>query len=172
MLLDRGFQIEVLTKSRLIVRDFDLFRGRGVRIGISLSTLDDHLRQLWEPGAASVSQRLEVLESARHEGLETSIMFGPLLPFLSDSQTVLDALLRQAADSGVDAIWVDALNPRPRVWPAVAELLRTHFPELLPRYRAILFDARARAEYLAAIHDRIDHAARRAALADRVSACM
>ncbi len=112
LLLERGFQISLLTKSCLIMRDFDLFRGRGVRVGVSLSTLNEHLRQLWEPGAASVPHRLEVLDLARREGLETSIMFGPLLPFLSDSQVAIDGLLQQAAESGVDAIWVDAMNAR------------------------------------------------------------
>ena len=72
-------------------------------------------------------------------------MFGPLLPFLSDSQAAIDALLDRAADLGIDRIWVDALNPRPRVWPAVAELLRAKFPELLQPYRKILFDPPSRA---------------------------
>ncbi len=172
LLLERGFQVNVLTKSGLVLRDLDLFRGRPVRIGITLTTLDEHLRELWEPGAASVDQRCRVIESARRAGLKTSVMFGPLLPGFSDSQEALDALLRRAADLGVDAIWVDALNRRPRVWPAVAELLRAEFPEFLPRYRRILFDETSRIEYLAELRVRVDRAARRASVSDRVAACM
>jgi hypothetical protein len=58
------------------------------------------------------------------------------------------------------------------VWPAVAELLRAEFPDLLPHYRKVLFDKKFRAEYLAALRARIDRAAKRAALSDRVAACM
>ena len=172
LLLERGFRLSVLTKSELVLRDFDLFRKGSVRVGITLTTLDERLRELWEPGAAGVDQRCHVIEEARRAGLETSVMFGPLLPFLSDSQAHVNALLRRAADLGIDAIWVNALNPRPRVWQAVADLLRAEFPEMLPRYQRILFDAPARREYLGELRARIDLAARRASLTDRVEACM
>ncbi|MFZ1933392.1 MAG: radical SAM protein [Thermoguttaceae bacterium] len=172
LLLERGFQLHVLTKSELILRDFDVFQSGAVRVGITLTTLDERLRELWEPGAAGVEQRCRVIEEARRAGLETSVMFGPLLPFLSDSEAEIDALLRRAGDLGVGTIWVDALNPRPRVWHAVADLLRAEFPELLPRYQKILFDRSSRAEYLGELRARIDRAAQRASLSDRVGACM
>jgi DNA repair photolyase len=172
LLLERGFQLSVLTKSTLVVRDFDLFQGQPVRLGVTLTTLDEHLRELWEPGAASVAQRIGLIQSARRAGLKTAVMFGPLLPFLSDSQESIDALLGQAAALKVDVIWIDALNPRPRVWPAVADLLRAEFPELLPRYRQILFSQKSRNAYLAEVRDRIAIAADRLSLADRVAACM
>jgi DNA repair photolyase len=172
LLLERGFQLNVLTKSTLVLRDLDLFRGGRSRVGITLTTLDERLRRLWEPVAAEIDQRCQVIEAARGAGIETSVMFGPLLPFLSDSQAAIDALLKRAADLGVDAIWVDALNPRPRVWHAVADLLRVEFPDLLDRYRTILFDETSRREYLDELHTRIDRAARRHSLTDRVMACV
>jgi DNA repair photolyase len=172
LLLERGFRVHVLTKSALVLRDFDLFREGQTRIGVTLTSLDEHLRELWEPGASSVEDRCRVIEAARQAGLETSVMFGPLLPFLSDSQGDIDALLRRAADLQVDVIWVDALNPRPRVWQAVADLLRVEFPDLLPRYQKILFDRASRREYLDELRTRIDRAAERASMSDRVAACM
>ena len=111
-----------------MLRDLDLFAGRPVQLGVTLTTLDERLAELWEPGAASVDARLKVLEAARHAGLETSVMLGPLLPFLSDSQAAIEGLLDRVADLGVARIWVDGLNPRPRVWPAVAELLLPEVP--------------------------------------------
>jgi DNA repair photolyase len=99
-------------------------------------------------------------------------MFGPLLPFLSDSPAAIDALLERAVDLGIDRIWVDALNPRPRVWPAVAELLRAKFPELLQPYRKILFDLPSRERYLKELRSRIEVAARRRSLAGRVATCI
>jgi DNA repair photolyase len=172
LLLERGFELHVLTKSVLVLRDLDLFAGRPVELGVTLTTLDERLRELWEPGAASVEARLGVIEAARRAGLKTSVMFGPLLPFLSDSQAAIDALLERAADLGIDRIWVDGLNPRPRVWPAVAELLRARFPELLQPYRKILFDRPSRAKYLRELRGRITDGARRKSLLDRVAACM
>jgi DNA repair photolyase len=156
----------------LVLRDLDVFAGHAVQVGITLTTLDERLRQLWEPATASIEERLRVIEAARRAGLPTSVMFGPLLPFLSDSPAALDALLERAADLGIDRIWVDALNPRPRVWPAVAELLRLEFPELFEPYRKILFDQPSRERYLRELRGRIEAAARRRSLAERVAACM
>ena len=80
--------------------------------------------------------------------------------------------LKQAADLGIDRIWVDALNPRPRVWPAIADLLRAKFPELLQPYRKILFNQAARTQYLKELRGRVELAASRASVAERVAACM
>lgn len=172
LLLERDFRLHVLTKSDLVLRDFDLFAGRPVQVGVTLTTLDERLRQLWEPEAASVERRMGVIRAAREAGLASHIMFGPLLPLLSDSQAAIEALLAQAADLGVQRIWVDALNPRPKVWPAVAELLRAQFPELLQPYRKLLFDPSERERYLQELRNRIETAARHAGIAERVSACM
>jgi len=171
LLLERGFQVNVLTKSALVLRDLDVFAGRSARIGVTVTTLDERLQRLWEPQASSVAERFRVLHEARRAGLKTSIMFGPLLPFLSDSQEAIDGLLARAADLEIDVIWVDALNPRPRVWPAVAELLRTRFPELRERYRQVLFDHQARAEYLEQLRSRVARAAERFSLGDRLAGC-
>jgi DNA repair photolyase len=172
LLLERGFELHVLSKSALVLRDLDVFAGRPVQLGVTLTTLDERLQELWEPGAASIAERLQVIEAVRRAGLQTGVMFGPLLPFLSDSQAAIDALLGRAAALGVERIWFDGLNPRPRVWPAVAELLRTQFPELLASYRKMLFDPPSRALYLKELRDRIEEAARRTSLTDRVTACM
>jgi len=171
VLLDRGFQVNVLTKSALVLRDLELFRGRTARIGVTITTLDERLRRLWEPHAASVERRFAVLQEAHDAGLATSIMFGPLLPFLSDDEGAIEAMLGRAREVGVDVIWVDALNPRPRVWPSVAALLRRRFPELRERYARILHDKVVREAYLRELRARVTRAARRLSLTDRVAGC-
>jgi DNA repair photolyase len=171
LLLAYGFELHVLTKSDLALRDLELFAGQKVRIGITVTTLDEALLAHWEPQAARVEGRFGVLKEARRLGLETSIMFGPLLPWLSDSQDTLDAMFQRAADLHVDVIWVDALNPRPRVWPAVSQLLRSRFPDLVRRYQQMLFDSAVRAKYLTELGQRVQHAAERASLQDRIARC-
>jgi DNA repair photolyase len=171
LLLERGFGLSILTKSALVLRDLDIFSGCDVRIGVTVTTLDENLCKLWEPNASSVAERFRVLAEARRVGLKTSIMFGPLLPFLSDTQKTIEGLFQQAKESGVDSIWVDVLNPRPRVWPAVAELLRKGFPELREPYRKMLFDRQERSLYIAEIRGRVARAAERIGIVDRVSGC-
>jgi DNA repair photolyase len=171
LLLERGFQVNVLTKSALVLRDLDLFAGASARIGVTVTTLDERMRQFWEPEASPVEERFRVIGEARRAGLKTSIMFGPLLPFVSDSEASIEAMFRRAADLGIDVIWVDALNPRPRVWPAVARLLQQRFPDLRERYRRMLFEEKTRSAYLAELRSRVASAAKRLALTDRVENC-
>ncbi len=122
--------------------------------------------------AASVKERLQVIEAARKAGLRTTIMFAPLLPFLSDGRSSLKAMFQRAADLKVDSILVDALNPRPRVWPSVAGLLRDHFPELRQRYSKILFDPKYPCGVpSASFASDVAIAAERLSLTDRVTEC-
>ena len=169
LLLDYGFQVNVLTKSALVLRDLDLLSRRNARIGVTVTTLDERLRELWEPGCSTAAERFRVIEEARRAGLKTSITFAPLLPFLSDDQESLDGLFERAADLEIQEIWVDALNPRPKVWQSVDALLRAHFPDLRERYRQILFDSRFRDKYLEELRNRVSSSAARFSLNDRVS---
>ena len=171
LLAKHGFQPNALTKSALVLRDLDVFRPGQGRIGVTITTLDERLARLWEPRAGSVGERLRVLRTAREAGLETAVMFGPLLPWLSDGQESLDSLFEQAAELDVKVIWVDALNPRPRVWPAVAELLRAEYPELREPYSRMLHHEETRAAYMAALRERVRRAARRARIEDRIAGC-
>ncbi len=169
MLLEAGFRLNILTKSELILRDLDILTGRDVRLGVTITTPDERQARLWEPHASSVSARLRVLKEAKAAGLETAVMFGPLLPGISDSADVLDELFALAAGLDVDCIWTDALNPRPRVWPSVQQFLRRHRPDQFDLYRRVLFDRKYRAGYLDALHERIRRAAVAAGLAGRLA---
>jgi len=171
LLLEHGFDVHILTKSRLVLRDLDVFSGASARIGVTVTTLDERLRKLWEPKGSSTRERFRIIEQAHRAELRTAIMFGPLLPFLSDSQSSIDSMFARAAELGVDIIWVDTLNPRPKVWPSVASLLHERFPDLLDRYRQILFDKTIRAKYLEHLRQRVAEAARRSFLANRVIEC-
>jgi len=172
LLVQHGFQVNALTKSALILRDFDVFSGSSAQIGVTVTTLDPRVASLWEPYASRVEDRFHVLEEARAAKLKTSIMFGPLLPFISDNDEDVYALLERAAALHVDTIWVDAFNPRPKVWESTSALLDTEFPGLRERYRQILFLPPFRSAYLAGLRGRIARAAGRLHITDRVSTCV
>jgi DNA repair photolyase len=169
MLLDAGFGLNILTKSELLLRDMDVLAGRNVRVGVTITTPDERQARLWEPKASSVAGRLRILREAKAAGLRTAVMFGPLLPGISDSQEVIGELFRRAAELGVDRIWTDAINPRPRVWPSVQGFLRRTRPELLETFRRVLFDGAYRRRYLEELDRRVRRAARAAGMTDRLA---
>ena len=169
MLVDAGFRLSVLTKSKLVLRDLDIFTGRNVCLGVTITTPDESAARLWEPGASSVSDRLDILVRGKTTGLETAVMFGPLLPGISDTPQVLARVFDLAAKADIDRIWTDALNPRPRVWPSLQAFLRRHRPDLIEHYRRVLFDAAYRKEYLHKLDERCRRAAARAGVAARLA---
>jgi DNA repair photolyase len=173
LLLERGFTLSILTKSVLVRRDFDLFSAYApsVRLGMTITTPNQQFADLWEPHASNVASRWATLAEAHRLGLKTSVMFGPLLPGFSDDEASLETLFQQAAEAGVDAIWFDGLNARPKVWPAVAQLLRKEFPDRLATYRRILYDAAYREIYMSELHARVASAAKKTGLADRLLIC-
>jgi DNA repair photolyase len=169
LLLEAGFHLHVLTKNKLVLRDLDLFAGKDVSVGVTITSADPAVAKLWEPGASPVADRLEIVKRAKATGLKTTMMFGPLLPAISDTPEALRALFKLAQEAAVDRIWTDALNPRPLVWPAVSELLARHHPELVEHYRRILFEEGFRDRYIAGLNERIHRAADKAGLAGRMA---
>ncbi len=169
LLVEAGFRLNVLTKSGLVLRDLDVFTGHSVCVGVTITTPDESWARAWEPHASSVSDRWEVLRQAKAAGLKTAVMFGPLLPEISDTDEALSDLFARAAEVGVDRIWTDVLNARPRVWPGIQDVLRSRAPHLYEHYRRLLFDPTHRRQYQRQLGGRIRNAAKNAGLSDRLT---
>jgi DNA repair photolyase len=172
LLMRYGFEVHLLTKSALALDDIPMYKaGHKARIGVTIATPDEAAARVWEPFASPVAKRVEVLRAAKEAGLATSVMFGPLLPGISDDEESLDRLMKIAADLDVDLIWTDALNRRPKVWQSVAALLAKRYPALLEPYRKILFNEAARESYLEGLRRRIKVAAAHHRLTKRLGGC-
>jgi len=75
------FPVNIQTKSSLVLRDLDLFREiEQVEIGFTITTNDEAIAKLFEPGAAPVIERLKALERIHSSGIKTYAFIGPLLP--------------------------------------------------------------------------------------------
>jgi DNA repair photolyase len=147
LLTQYRFSVSALTKNALVARDLDLIARGGGELGVTVTTLDAGLQGMIEPGASLPEKRLEVLEEAKSKGIKTYAFIGPLMPFLSDTEENVTGLLKAVKDVGVDYFYVDKLNLRYGVWPALLKLLKEHYPTLLPEYRKIFFDQEAKEVY-------------------------
>jgi DNA repair photolyase len=131
--------VHVLTKSALVERDFDLLEtlnhhARAI-VSFSLQTADDRVREVVEPGACSVGERLRLLAKARAHGMRGGIMAMPILPGISDSREQIEDLVRKAADSGAEFICFGSLTLRPgRQKQTFYAALHDTWPHLVPGY--------------------------------------
>lgn len=139
--------VHVLTKSALIERDFDLLdliqSKRRTILSFSIQTVDDRVREHFEPGAASIDERFRLLQDAKKRGYATGIMAMPVLPGISDRPDAIDALFARAADVGVDFVLCGGLTLRPgSQMEAFLSALERYDPSMLDGYRRLYRDGR------------------------------
>ena len=172
ILLRHGFPVTLLTKSVLAERDLDLVASSSdVELGVTLTTLDEPLRRLIEPGASPAEGRLAVLEKARSKGVKVYAFLGPFLPGLSDTDESLFGIMRRIADIGVTHCYADILNPRPKVWLSLKPLLEENFPDRVAPTRLMLYNQEERMIYQRVTRDRIQILARRSGLTAEIRFC-
>ena len=103
-----GCGISLLTKSDLVLRDLDLLdrinrRSKAV-VQMTLTTMDDKLCKLIEPGVCPTSRRIEVLKEFQKAGIPTVVWLCPILPWLNDTQENIRGIVDSCADAGVKGI--------------------------------------------------------------------
>jgi DNA repair photolyase len=157
VILKRKFPIGVTTRSPLILRDLDLLREinksaivpeelakkgiPGVIILSSFSTLDEQIAKIFEPGAPPPKVRMEFLKKCKCAGFMTGANFMPLLPYISDTEESIDAMVRMAKEQNLDFIFVSGLtlygdaplDCKTKYYKA----LEANFPELVENTKAL-----------------------------------
>lgn len=153
-----GFDVGVLTKSDLVVRDADVLESiPGVSVGFTVTTLDPDVAAVFEPGAAPPARRLAAMRELANLGIEVWGFFGPVLPGLSDSEEAAAEVFEAMRDSGAGRVLVDRLNLYPKVWASVHPVVRSSFPDAVDFLRAAREDPE---DYERALRRHVDEAAR------------
>lgn len=114
ILLRRQFPVTVLTRSPLVTRDIDLFKQfKDCTIGVSITTNDDKIKQLFEPLTPPFSMRIDTLRKLHSTGLRTYAFIGPILPMNPSA-------VAEAVAPYVEHVFIDKLN-YPQLWKAIGE---------------------------------------------------
>jgi len=136
-----GFEVGVLTKSDLVVRDVDVLAGLpGANVGFSITCLDRELASAFEPRAPSPSRRLAAMRELSREGVSVWGFFGPVLPTFTDTEGEMAEVLMAMAQAGAARVLVDTMNLYPKVRTTVRSLIASSFPERLEAFDAVLRD--------------------------------
>jgi len=117
VILDAGVGVEFVTKGAIPDRFLDLFsrhRGR-VSAQVGLTTLDDGLRATFEPGAASVSERLRSISRLKDAGVSVAVRADPLIHGVTDGDPDLAALMAACRERDVTDVAASYLFLRPAV---------------------------------------------------------
>lgn len=111
----------VHTRGPLVLQDLELLKAFGPRlkVGFSIPTDDDTVRQVVEPDAAAIPSRWAVLERLSRAGVQVGVAAAPLMPVHD-----LAAFVRRAQASGASTAWVGGLRLLPK--DPFYQVLATH----------------------------------------------
>ena len=103
-----NFGATLITKSDLVLRDLDILERINQKtkavVQMTLTTADDNLCKIIEPGVCPTSRRVEVLQACHECGIPTVVWFSPLLPFINDTKENIEGTSDYCVKAGVHAI--------------------------------------------------------------------
>jgi DNA repair photolyase len=140
-LRDSGTPCSVLTKSPLLLRDIGLFEELAARGGftanLSIPTLDEKAWRATEPHTPHPRKRIEAVAELNRAGVPTGVLVAPLMPGINDAPEQVEPILEACAAAGATHIGGIALHLRGEVREIFFDWLRSHRPELVPRYEEL-----------------------------------
>ncbi len=135
-----GFGVHVITKSDLVVRDIDILQRISrvsAAVSLTITTADDALSKIIEPGAPVSSVRLQTMRRLSGAGIETRVALMPVLPMIEDSWDNVSTIIEESARCGAKAIipWF-GLTMRDHQRDYFYRRLDASFPGLREQYEA------------------------------------
>lgn len=153
-ILHYRFPVHIITKSDLIVRDFDLLQKidkaailpadlegklkRGTIITFSFSTVDDAIGKIFEPGATPPSVRLQTLKHTLDSGFLSGVSLMPLIPYITDTGEHLQLMFETFKGIGVNYIFPATItlfgNGSSDSKTLMMRAIAKHYPHLVEKY--------------------------------------
>ena len=135
----RGFEIGIVTKSNMIVRDTELLleigRENRVHVSLTITTVNTELARILEPRAPRPDLRLEAVRQLNLAGVKAGINCAPVLPGITDSPKDLEAVVEAAARAGARSMFANPLFLKPCSASVFLPFLEKEFSHLVAQYR-------------------------------------
>jgi len=101
--LENQWPVTIQTKSALVLRDIEILeKFKDIEVGFSITTADEKIRKLFEPGASPIKERIHALDVLHSRGIRTFAMIAPILP---GAEGLIEELRGK-----VDYVLIDRLN--------------------------------------------------------------
>ncbi len=135
-----GFGLSLETKSNLIVRDIDylqrIHQNADMILKLTITAYDDALSQKIEPGVCVSSERFKALKALSAQGFFTGVVLSPILPFLTDTDENIKAIIHAAYENGASCVYtIGGVTLRENQRDYYYEQLDRLFPGLRNKYQ-------------------------------------
>lgn len=123
--------VGIITKNSLLLRDLDIIKQLNehnlVRVAISITTLQEELRQFLEPRTASVKNRLKTIETLAKENIPVTAMISPIIPGLNEHEIL--PMAKAVAEAGARNVGHTIVRLNGDVGPIFEDWLQRTYPD-------------------------------------------
>lgn len=128
--------VTITTKSDLVIRDIDILKKLGplTDVVFSIPSLNQTFLNKIEKRAARIEDRLKAIECLKKEGITVGVLMIPIFPYINDSESELENIVRTLAEYKVDYVIPDILNLRGDSKFKVTQFIKEYYPDLTETY--------------------------------------
>ena len=131
-LVDVKCNLNISTKSKLILRDLDLLKQmKNLIVSISINTLDESFKNDMD-NASSIKERLETLKRLHNNGIYTVLFMSPIFPYITDFKEIIEI-----SKEYIDEYWFENLNLRGDYKTKILWYIQENYPNLINEYNDI-----------------------------------
>lgn len=149
--------VSILTKSPLILRDYDLLNELSkvayVDLATTITTLNEDIKRKIEPGTFSSMERLEAMKELSKIDSEISVLFMPIIPYLTDNTKDIELVFKVAKEHEINNIISGSLHLRGNLKKNFYNFLKQDFPETYQKISKLYNGAYASKEYREKLND-------------------
>ena len=131
VLADCRHPVGLITKNALVMRDVDLLselaKDKLAHVVISITSLDNKLKNLLEPRTSSVEQKLKAVSVLSKAKIPVSVMMAPIIPSINTKE-IMD-IAEQVADHGAISLNYTILRLNGVLPQIFEDWLERHFPD-------------------------------------------
>ena len=128
-------KVHIHTKSDLIQRDMELISGMDHIIGLTVTTPDDRVSKITEPGAPLPGVRFGNMRTLVDAGMHVYALIGPVMSSLEGKE---EEFCSMVADTGVRLAYIDRLNLRPKLRERLDRMHIGPSPSAVEKVRSLL----------------------------------
>ena len=122
-------ELNISTKSKLILRDLDLLKQmKNLTVSMSINTLNENLKNDMD-NASSISDRLNTLKELHNNGIRTVLFMSPIFPYITDFKKIIDI-----SKDYIDEYWFENLNLRGSYKQTILDYIKLKYPSLTRKY--------------------------------------
>ncbi|SOD14847.1 PA0069 family radical SAM protein [Pedobacter xixiisoli] len=129
--LDYKQPISMITKNSLIIRDLDILQEMAkhklISVYVSITSLNEDLRQKLEPRTTTAKQRLKVIEQLSKANIPMGVMAAPMIPGLNNHE--IPAILKASADAGAIGAGYTVVRLNGAISKIFEDWLAKNFPD-------------------------------------------